>query len=38
VDVQANSKLVIQWRVEVCNDSGTSVEMAMFTLRIDRKG
>jgi hypothetical protein len=38
VDVQANSKLVIQWGVEVCNDSGTSVEMAMFTLRIDRKG
>lgn len=37
IDVQANAKLVIQWGVEVCNDSGTAVEMGMVTLRIDRK-
>ncbi len=37
-DIETGAKLYLQWGVEVCNDSGTATEMALISLRIDRKG
>lgn len=37
-DIQTGQKNFVQFGVEVQNDTGAAVEMAMVTLRVDRKG
>ena len=37
IDIQANSKNFLQLGVEVTNSTGTATELAMVTLRVDKK-